>query len=100
MANAYGGAWGASNLTPADATGPATVKAEIYRVSADYFDVAGNWDVFENTRIRFGVNNILDQDPPISTNGHTGAGFGNGNTFPQVYDTLGRWIFIGATVDF
>jgi hypothetical protein len=26
--------------------------------------------------------------------------FGNGNTFPQVYDALGRTIFIGITADF
>jgi iron complex outermembrane recepter protein len=63
-----------------------------------YFDLAGNWDLYENTRLRFGVNNILDQDPPISAN--VGAGFGNGNTYPQVYDALGRFVFIGATVDF
>lgn len=65
-----------------------------------YFDIAGNWDVLENTRLRFGINNVLDTDPPISTNTNVGAGFGNGNTFPQVYDATGRWIFVGATVDF
>jgi outer membrane receptor protein involved in Fe transport len=68
--------------------------------SQNYFDLAANWEVLENTRLRFGVNNILDSDPPLSTNTHIGAGFGNGNTFPQVYDALGRWIFVGATVDF
>ncbi|MEQ1617994.1 MAG: TonB-dependent receptor [Terricaulis sp.] len=68
--------------------------------ATSFFDVAGNWQVLENTNLRFGINNILDQDPPLSTNTHVGAGFGNGNTFPQVYDATGRWIFIGATVDF
>ena len=66
----------------------------------DYLDLAGNWEVLENTRLRFGVNNVFDRDPPVSTNTHIGAGFGNGNTFPQVYDATGRWIFVGATVDF
>ena len=28
------------------------------------------------------------------------APFGNGNTFPQVYDALGRYLFAGVTVDF
>jgi outer membrane receptor protein involved in Fe transport len=64
----------------------------------NYFDLAANWDLFENTRLRMGVNNILDNDPPISNN--VGAGFGNGNTYPQVYDPIGRWIFAGVTVDF
>jgi outer membrane receptor protein involved in Fe transport len=65
-----------------------------------FFDLAGNVEVHDNTNLRFGVNNILDQDPPISTNTHVGAGFGNGNTFPQVYDATGRFVFVGVTVDF
>ena len=41
VASAYGGAWGASTLRSADDAGAATVKAEIYRVTGNYFDVAG-----------------------------------------------------------
>jgi len=63
----------------------------------NYLDLAGNWQVYDNTNIRFGVNNVLDNDPPLSANVGT---TGNGNTYPQTYDALGRWIFIGATVDF
>lgn len=66
--------------------------------SQTYLDLAGNYDLYENTRFRFGVNNVLDREPPMSR--FTGAGFGNGNTFPQVYDSLGRWIFMGVQVDF
>ena len=62
-----------------------------------YLDLAGNWQVYDNTNIRFGVNNVLDNDPPLSANVGT---TGNGNTYPQTYDALGRWIFVGATVDF
>jgi outer membrane receptor protein involved in Fe transport len=63
-----------------------------------YLDLAGNWEVRDNAVLRFGVNNVLDNDPPLSAN--VGAGFGNGNTYPQVYDALGRWVFVGLTVDF
>lgn len=63
----------------------------------NYFDLAGNWQIHENTKLRFGVNNIMDDDPPISVNVGT---TGNGNTYPQTYDALGRWIFAGVTVDF
>jgi iron complex outermembrane recepter protein len=62
----------------------------------NFFDFAGNYQVFDNTRIRFGVNNVLDEDPPIGTNTNTA----NGNTFPQVYDSLGRYVFVGASLDF
>jgi outer membrane receptor protein involved in Fe transport len=64
----------------------------------NYLDLAGNWEVRDNANLRFGVNNVLDNDPPISAN--VGAGFGNGNTYPQMYDALGRWVFVGLTVDF
>ncbi|WP_018997439.1 TonB-dependent receptor domain-containing protein [Hirschia maritima] len=64
----------------------------------NYLDLNGRYDVFENTSLRFGVNNVLDEEPPISSS--VGAGFGNGNTFPQVYDALGRYVFMGATIDF
>jgi iron complex outermembrane recepter protein len=62
----------------------------------NYFDFAGNWQVFDNAKIRFGVNNVLDNDPPLGTNTNTA----NGNTYPQVYDSLGRYVFVGATLDF
>lgn len=64
----------------------------------NYFDVSGNWYMSDDMRFRFGVNNVLDSDPPLSS--AVGAGFGNGNTFPQVYDAIGRYVFAGVTVDF
>ena len=88
---------------PGDPANPSTPVANQLGTVLDaqsYFDIAGTWDVYENTTVRWGVNNLLDQDPPLSTNTHVGAGFGNGNTFPQVYDAMGRWVFVGLTVDF
>lgn len=60
----------------------------------NYFDISGNYQMFDNANIRFGVNNLLDDNPPLS--GRAGA---NGNTFPQIYDSLGRWVFAGITID-
>jgi outer membrane receptor protein involved in Fe transport len=77
---------------------PAVVVLDCSFEEEHYLDLAGTWDVLDNTRLRFGVNNVLDNDPPISNN--VGAGFGNGNTYPQMYDALGRWVFVGLTVDF
>jgi iron complex outermembrane receptor protein len=62
-----------------------------------YLDVFGNWDVKDNASLRFGVNNLLDDDPPLTSLPGT---TGNGNTYPQTYDALGRFIFMGLTVDF
>lgn len=66
--------------------------------SQNYFDLAAFYTFTENTRFRAGVNNIFDEEPPLTA--AAGAGFGNGNTYPQVYDALGRYIFAGVTVDF
>ncbi|WP_028284848.1 TonB-dependent receptor plug domain-containing protein [Oceanicaulis alexandrii] len=66
--------------------------------SQDWFDLSGNFYARDNVRFRAGVNNIFDKEPPLSA--AVGAGFGNGNTYPQVYDALGRYVFAGVTVEF
>jgi iron complex outermembrane receptor protein len=79
--------------------------------SFNYFDLALQWNATKNFTIRGGINNIFDKDPPLvsSTGAQVGGGpypsvsnpiFGNGNTFPQVYDTLGRNLFINVTAKF
>ena len=63
----------------------------------NYFDMTANFAITEKASILVGVNNVLDQDPDISSAVGT---TGNGNTYPQTYDSLGRWIFIRAQVGF
>jgi outer membrane receptor protein involved in Fe transport len=62
----------------------------------DYFDISASWAFSKQITVRGGVNNIFDKDPPMSS--LVGAGFGNGNTFPQVYDALGRKVFAAVVV--
>jgi outer membrane receptor protein involved in Fe transport len=61
----------------------------------NYFDLFGSWNMTDNANVRLGINNITDNDPSINANVGT---TGNGNTFPQVYDALGRYLFAGVTV--
>jgi len=63
----------------------------------NYFDLAAEWHVTEKSSVLLGVNNILDEDPPLS--GVVGT-TGNGNTYPQTYDALGRWIFLRGSIGF
>ena len=63
----------------------------------DYFDFAANWAITEKASVTLGVNNVTDDNPPISA---TVGTTGNGNTYPQTYDALGRYVFVRATVDF
>ncbi len=72
--------------------------------SFSYFDLAMTWRFKDRYNFRAGVNNIFDKDPPIVDSNNFGISgppnFGNGNTFPGVYDVLGRTIFAGVTADF
>jgi outer membrane receptor protein involved in Fe transport len=68
--------------------------------AADYFDLAFTARLAQRLNLRLGANNIFDTDPPLAGGQVVPAGFGNGNTFPQVYDSLGRYLFAGFTVDF
>ncbi|MGE3839738.1 MAG: TonB-dependent receptor plug domain-containing protein [Hyphomonadaceae bacterium] len=78
---------------------PVTGRLDSTFEAEDYFDFSAAWQVRENATVRFGVNNILDNDPPVANQNIIGT-TGTSNTYPQTYDSLGRWIFAGVTVDF
>jgi outer membrane receptor protein involved in Fe transport len=71
----------------------------------NYLDLTGAFDVYKNIRLQIGVNNIMDKDPPLvvgsdcSTSSPAGANC-NGNTFPGVYDAMGRYWFMELTAKF
>ncbi len=92
--------WGGTkyeNLSGDDAlTGP--TNPFISKIKAyNYFDLAGLWNVNDNFRLRAGVNNVFDKDPPLVPAAIVGGGLPN--TYPM-YDLLGRKLFIGLTADF
>ena len=66
--------------------------------SMNYFDLSAIWDATEYFSFRLGVNNLFDEDPPLANGGP--EIFGNGNTFPGIYDALGRYIFVGIRATF
>jgi outer membrane receptor protein involved in Fe transport len=90
----YSGVTGVT--TDPNVTLPAN-RIDRYLPSEDYFDLAANWQVTEEASLVLGINNILDDDPSITASVGT---TGNGNTFPQTYDALGRYVFLRATIGF
>jgi outer membrane receptor protein involved in Fe transport len=66
----------------------------------NYIDLGVSYQVAKQLTVRAGVNNVLDKDPPLVGLAYLPGVLGNGNTFPQVYDTLGRYIFLNLTADF
>ncbi|MGE0030506.1 MAG: TonB-dependent receptor plug domain-containing protein [Steroidobacteraceae bacterium] len=65
--------------------------------SENYFDLAANWAVTEKAQVTLGINNVMDNETMLSASVGT---TGNGNTFPQTYDALGRYVFLRARVSF
>ena len=64
--------------------------------SENYMDLSAGFPLPHNTMLHVGVNNVLDNNPPItSISGTTG----NGNTYPQVYDAMGRYLFADITIN-
>ena len=81
------------NLT--DTVSPANTKLP----AQDYLDAATVFRARNGFELRLGVNNVLDRQPPLVVN-NTAAGGGpsSGNTYPQWYDPLGRYIFASIGV--
>ena len=69
-----------------------------------YFDLTFTYKLRDNLALRAGANNLFDLDPPLADSNvfaiSNPNNFGNGNTFPGVYDSLGRNIFVGFTANF
>ncbi len=61
-----------------------------------YFDLTGIINLGKSVTLQLGVNNIADKAPPLFfTTDCLGVALGvcNGNTFPGLYDALGRYVF-------
>jgi len=61
-----------------------TLESELDTV--DYIDLAANWYVMENIALKLSLLNVFAEDPPVFS-GAGPASFGNGNTYPTVFDT-------------
>ena len=91
---------------PVLAADPADVASTDVRLgSRSYIDLSAAYTfqelgAFSSVTGRLGINNLMDKDPPLVGQDNCPSVFCNGNTFPQVYDTLGRFVFLGLTADF
>jgi iron complex outermembrane recepter protein len=65
-----------------------------------YFDLALTGRFMRMFDVTVGARNIFDRQPPIVGSEVTNSPFGNGNTYPQVYDALGRYLFARVSATF
>jgi len=68
-------------------------NTDAHIASYSYLDLTASAKVGDKVTVRLGVNNVLDKSPPVIGSNNLPSTSGNGNTFPQVYDSLGRFIF-------
>jgi len=72
--------------------------------SRNYLDVSFQYTpTFINigqTTLMMGVNNVTDNDPPVAGYFADVATYGNGNTIPGTWDSLGRYFFFGVSQKF
>jgi iron complex outermembrane receptor protein len=85
-----------SNPNLSGVTQPANLKIP----AVSYFDLTLTADVGDNFKFRLGANNLLDKTPPLVAGAACPAGPCNGNTWAQVYDSIGRYVYAGVTLDF
>ncbi|MFL6657294.1 MAG: TonB-dependent receptor domain-containing protein [Massilia sp.] len=91
-----------SQLDARDSNGVVQVNPVEYKMgSRNYLDLNASYAITKKISLSGGINNLFDKDPPIaSTNATPAAGAANGNTFPQVYDANGRFIYLNLTARF
>ncbi|MBT8094566.1 MAG: TonB-dependent receptor [Gammaproteobacteria bacterium] len=61
----------------------------------NYFDFAGTYRFSDNYSVTLGIDNLLDESPPILGDNQEQA-----NTYPATYDVFGRTFFLRATAEF
>ncbi|WP_160730402.1 TonB-dependent receptor domain-containing protein [Pontixanthobacter luteolus] len=65
--------------------------------SYSWFDLSGTVRVLDTLTLTAGVNNMFDKKPPLVGSAYSPS---NGNTYPGIYDPVGRNIFVRAALDF
>ncbi len=81
--------------------GPAAFLADFRNLPAfNYFDLALRQRILTNLTATLTVNNLFDKSPPNVGSQAAGAGPNSGNTFPAVYDPLGRRFVVGVQMNF
>ena len=68
--------------------------------SYDYLDLSASYKYDSHFSVQASVVNLLDKNPPVVGNEAGTTSANSGNTFPSVYDTLGRVYAIGFNVKF
>ncbi|HEX6997228.1 MAG TPA: TonB-dependent receptor [Gammaproteobacteria bacterium] len=95
------------HLPSAEAAQEATTTGPVVNLGAqedyDVLDFSASWNVRDTVTLRFGIDNVLDEEPVI-TGGRNeldpNPTSGQGTTEAGFYDILGRQLFVGVKASF
>lgn len=91
----------AGNVAQPGGPNPSTILPAFRRIPAfDYFDLATRVAPTDNVEFTLTVSNLFDKKPPLVGSGVGGTSYNSGNTFPTIYDPIGRSFTIGARLRF
>jgi len=68
--------------------------------SYSYFDLGMSYQAPWNATVSLSLNNVFDKKPPVVGQGIAATEQNSGNTFPQWYDVLGRYVNFGVSFRF
>lgn len=92
----FGGIDYDGGLTNGKSDGVDTIVQGEVDSGESYLDLNATFRVLDNTEILLGINNILDEEPPLVG----GSLSSNANAVAGFYDTLGQYLFAQATLRF
>ncbi|HEY0414083.1 MAG TPA: TonB-dependent receptor [Allosphingosinicella sp.] len=80
---------------------PSTVFDPYEKIKAyNYFDLTVRFQPSEHFELTATVENLLDKKPPLVGANVGGTAYNSGNTFPTIYDPIGRAFTVGARLKF
>jgi outer membrane receptor protein involved in Fe transport len=92
----FGGIDYDGGLTNGKSEGVDTIVQGEVDSGESYLDINASFRILDNTEILVGINNVLDEEPPLVG----GSLSSNANAVAGFYDTLGQYLFAQATFRF
>jgi iron complex outermembrane receptor protein len=80
--------------------GALATPRDSFLAARNYLDLSAIARLPGGMTLGAGVHNLLDKDPPFASSASITGILGNGNTYPQLYDTYGRVVYVNLTYRF
>lgn len=89
------------NVAQPGGVDPANILDAFEKIKAyNYFDLAFRMKPAKELELTLTVDNLFDKKPPLVGSGVGGTAYNSGNTFPTIYDPIGRSFTMGARLKF